>query len=87
MLKFLALWVVANDPRRSVLLPITFLADALFVLAAPEAEFLEHDSAVWSLDVQPEGNFAISGAEDGMTSPATVIFIFALLEKKTSSCY
>ncbi|XP_024362547.1 uncharacterized protein [Physcomitrium patens] len=33
--------------------------------AAPEAEFLEHDSAVWSLDVQPEGNFAISGAEDG----------------------
>lgn len=38
--------------------------------AAPEAEFMEHDSAVWSLDVQPEGNLAVSGAEDGMMSSA-----------------
>lgn len=34
--------------------------------AAPEIEFGEHDSAVWSLDVQPEGNLAVSGSEDGM---------------------
>jgi hypothetical protein len=50
---------------------IAYLIDVLFVPAAqpaPEAEFVEHDSAVWSLDVQPEGNLAVSGAEDGMTS-------------------
>jgi len=33
--------------------------------AIPDAEFLEHDSAIWSLDVEPEGNLAVSGAEDG----------------------
>lgn len=49
----------------------TACLDALFVhvaaAAAPEAEFTEHDNAVWSLDVQPEGNLAVSGAEDGIT--------------------
>lgn len=58
----------------------TACLDVLFVHvapAAPEAEFMEHDSAVWSLDVQPEGNLAVSGAEDGMTS--TVIDLYYVL--------
>ncbi|XP_073387205.1 uncharacterized protein [Physcomitrium patens] len=33
--------------------------------ATPEAEFLEHDSAVWCLDAQPEGSLAVSGAKNG----------------------
>jgi WD40 repeat protein len=31
----------------------------------PEAEMVEHDSAVWSLEVDRRGDVAFSGAEDG----------------------
>ena len=54
-----------------LVLHIAYFINDLFVLAAPaapEAEFMEHDSAVWALDVQSEGNLAVSGAEDGMMS-------------------
>lgn len=47
---------------------IHYIVFLLAATAMPEAEFLEHDSAIWSLDVEPEGNLAVSGAEDGMVS-------------------
>lgn len=42
---------------------------------------MEHDSAVWSLDVLPEGNLAVSGAVDGTSlsiAGAQAPFIFHL---------
>jgi hypothetical protein len=39
--------------------------DGLYSAPIPEAEFVEHSAAIWSLDVEENGHLAVSGGEDG----------------------
>lgn len=52
--------------------------------ATPEAEFLEHDSAVWCLDAQPEGSLAVSGAKNGMMSSGIDTMFYKIAENQDS---
>jgi WD40 repeat protein len=46
----------------------------------PEAEMVEHDSAIWSLEVDRRGDVAFSGAEDGKSGSLSKFrFLFLCL--------